>query len=297
MTGVPTREDDSIMDFLRRYSLILGLSTLILVIVLLLSSSELLFSSGVTFIDTELNRSSGNEVYVKTRLDFGDYDQLAAFPMKIGEWTGWPYPTEKWEEVLKTDLMIMRGYTRPGILQPIFFLAMQADTESSFHPPHICYAAQDYTVVETSKDSVIVTDPILAGQAGELKLPLERLIVVKKNKTGDVIERRVVLHFYVKGNQFTTNTITWVRLEALTPTQGSYEAALTQEKELLAAAMPLMFSIADKDEWNPIILKMADWGAGGCLLIVLLFAVPAGFLLFPRTRWGKRRPRKEAAAK
>lgn len=299
MSSVPIREDSSIMNFLRRYSLILGFSTLILIIVLLLSSSELLFSSGVTFIDTELNRSSGNEVYVKTRLNFGDYDQLAAFPMKIGEWTGWPYPTEKWEEILKTDLMIMRGYTRPGALQAIFFLAMQADTESSFHPPHICYASQNYTVVETSKDYVIVTDPSLAGPSGELKVPLERMVVVKKSKNGDIIERRVVLHFYVKGNQFTSNTITWVRLEALTSTEGSYEPALQQEKELLAAAMPLMFSSADKDEWNPIILELTDWGAGGYILIVLLFAVPAAILLFPRTPWGreKRQPPGEASLK
>lgn len=281
------------MNFLRQHSLILGLCTLILIIVLLLSSSELLFSPGVTFIDTELNRSSGNEIYVKTRLDFGDYDQLATFPMKIGEWTGWPYPTEKWEEILKTDLMIMRGYTRPGALQAIFFLVMQADTESSFHPPHICYAAQNYTVVETSKDSVTVTDPTLAGPSGELKVPLERLVVVKKSKNGDIIERRVVLHFYVKGNQFTTNTITWVRLEALTSTEGPYDVALEQEKELLAAAMPLMFSSADKDEWNPIILKLADWGAGGYVLIAFLFAVPGAILLLPRTPWGRRQPAKE----
>ena len=272
------------MNFLRRYALIIGLSTLILVIVILLSSPGLWLSSGVTFIDTELNRSSGNEVYVKTRLNFGDYDQLAAFPMKIGEWSGWPYPTEKWEEILKTDLMIMRGYTRPGIYQPIFFLVVQADTESSFHPPHICYAAQNYTVVETTKDSVTVTDPSLAGRSGSLKVPVERMVVIKKSKTGEVTERRVVLHFYVKGNQFTSNTITWVRLEALVPTEGSYEAGLEQEKELLVAALPLMFSSADKDEWHPIILSLADWGIGGYILIVLLFAVPVAIIFLPRRR-------------
>ncbi|MBM3133331.1 MAG: exosortase-associated EpsI family protein [Chloroflexi bacterium] len=130
------------MNFLRQYSLILGLSILIIVIVLLLSSADLLFSSGVTFIDTELNRSSGQEVYVKTTMDFGSHEHLQTFPMTVGDWRGWPYETAEWEALLKTDLMIMRGYVGPGSYdRPLFFLAMQADTESSFHPPHICYPA------------------------------------------------------------------------------------------------------------------------------------------------------------
>ncbi|MDD5093317.1 MAG: exosortase-associated EpsI family protein [Dehalococcoidia bacterium] len=276
------------MDFLRRYSLILGLSTLIAVIVLLFSSSDLFFSSGATFISTELNKSSGNETFVKTRLDIGDPEHTAQFPLQMGDWRGYDYDTSQWEDLLGTKVMLMRGYTRPGVYQPIFFLISQSATSTSFHPPRVCYTAQGYNVREQTKDQVIVPGTDLLGKSDDMIIPVERMIVTKDDKDGNITERRVVLHFFVKGNQFKTNTITWIRMEALSPREGSYEGQLTLEKEFLSQAIPLMFASAQKEDWNPVIADLADWGVGGYIIIVLLLSIPLALIIFPKTPWGKR---------
>ena len=68
------------MSFYRRYSLLIGLLALVLVVVLLLSTPGAAFSSGVTLVDTELHRSSGDEAYVRTRMDLGSPEAVRAFP-------------------------------------------------------------------------------------------------------------------------------------------------------------------------------------------------------------------------
>ena len=52
----------------KRYSVLFGLFALVCVIVLLFSTPDSLFSHGVSFIDSELHRSSGNEAYVMIRV-------------------------------------------------------------------------------------------------------------------------------------------------------------------------------------------------------------------------------------
>ena len=134
------------MDFYRRYSLLLGLLVLALVIALLLTTPASMFSPGVTFIDSELYRSSGDEAYVRTKMDFGNSEHVNAFPHQFSVWQGYDYDTAALKESLGADIILLRGYVRPGLYQPIFFLLMQARTESSFHPPPICYPAMGYEI-------------------------------------------------------------------------------------------------------------------------------------------------------
>ena len=69
--------------FCKRYSVTFGLFALVCVFVLLFSTPESLFSHGVAFIDSELHRSSGNEAYVKTKMNPGSQEHVGAFPAEI----------------------------------------------------------------------------------------------------------------------------------------------------------------------------------------------------------------------
>ncbi len=274
------------MDFIRQYSVVLGLSILIGVIALLLASSDIMFSSGVTFIDTGLHYASGDEIYIETKLDFGNQEHMADFPMEFGEWRGYEEDTSDWSEQLGADVAVLRGYATPGMYQPIFFLIMQAATESSFHPPEICYTAQGYDIYENSSERVLVTGENWTEELSSVSIPLEKLVVIREPYEGS-IDRRVVLYFYVKGNQFSSDTITMIRLEASVPANGSYdEKILEQEKELLAQAFQHMFEPVEED-WNPVVLEMSGWGVRGYALIVFLLGIPTAILIFPLTRWGR----------
>ena len=131
-----------------RNSVILGITILIGVVLLLLTSPELLFAPGVTFIDTELYRSSGDEAYVRTKTDFGSQEYMATFPQEIGKWEGYDYDATEYVELLGADIIVLRRYEPKTFTQPVFLLIMQAKTESSFHPPDICVRAQRYEIQE-----------------------------------------------------------------------------------------------------------------------------------------------------
>ena len=253
---------------------------------LFLSSSDLIFSSGVTFIDTELHRSSGDEAYVRTKMDIGSQEHMAAFPLSIGNWTGYDYDASNWVEELGADVVLMRGYAPRAFAQPVFLLIMQARTESSFHPPTVCYPAQGYEIQEKGKETVVVTDTSWAESPSSKSVPVNKLVVTKEDEDGAITERRVVLYCYVKGNQITTDTITMIRTEALAPIEGSYEGSVSVQRDFIDQSIPYIFEPAEEKEWNPIVLELVDWGIGGYFVIFILLCIPAAIIIYPRTKWG-----------
>ena len=272
------------MKYYRQYSLPLGLLALILVIVILLSAPSLLFSPAVTFIDSELHHSSGDEVYVRTKLNFSSQEHIATFPLEIEDWKGYDYDTTEVKEMLGADVILLRGYDRPGLYQPIYFTIMQSRTQSSFHPPSVCYAAQVYSVQEEAKENVVVTNTNwMEEPCSSRSIPLARMVVFKEIDD-EIIERRVILYCYVKGNQFTSDTITMIQGEALAPLDGSYDSILQVEKDFIALTIPYMFEPAERKEWNPLALRLIEHGAVGYLAIVLVLLVPVAIIVYPRIR-------------
>ncbi|MEE8469712.1 MAG: exosortase-associated EpsI family protein [Dehalococcoidia bacterium] len=274
------------MAFVREYSTVIALFILVCIVILLLSIPEMVFSSGVSFIDTELHRSSGDEAYVRTKMDFGSQEHVSAFPTEFGKWKGYDYDPTEWEELLGADVIMLRGYSFPGLYQPLFLLIMQAKTESSFHPPTVCYAAQGYQVQEEGKEQVVVTDASWTEATSSISIPLKKLVVIKESD-GEITERRVVLFAYVKGNQYTSDAITMIRAEALAPIDGSYEGIMNVEKDFLALTIPLMFEPAEAEEWNPLAVRLVGSGVGGYFAIALMLFVPMAIIVYPRIKWGR----------
>jgi hypothetical protein len=66
----------------QRNAVILGMAVLICVIILLLASPAMFFSSTVTFIDTDLNATSSYATQVKAKTDFGNQETMAGFPLQ-----------------------------------------------------------------------------------------------------------------------------------------------------------------------------------------------------------------------
>ena len=274
------------MNHFKRNIIITGSALLIIVVIVLLVSPASFFSPTVTFIDTDLTKASENRLPVQTRTDFGNPQVVAAFPHKIDKWEGSDYDVTKYIELLGANLILLRLYMPSTFTQPVFFTIVQAKTNSSFHPPKVCFNAQGYQIQEEGDEQVAMTDASWLKDSSATAIPLKKLVVTKADKTGKITERRVALFCYVKGNQFYSDNITMIQTEALAPLQGSYEGSLGEQKAFLAQAIPLMFSPAQGDtQWRPLVSTLTERGAGGFALMALLLIIPIGIIIYPNLRY------------
>jgi hypothetical protein len=272
------------MNYQNRGFLIAGITLLTIVLLVLMASPGLLFSPMVTFIDSELNSSSANEISVKTITDFGNKEQVSAFPAKLGKWEGYNYDITEYLKLLGADIMLSRIYQPSTFTQPLFFHIVQAKTESSFHPPEVCFAYQGYQIQSTDVVQVAARDASWVKSPTNITIPMKKLLVTKSSKDGQIIERRVTLFCYIKGNQFYSDAITMIQAEALVPLQGSDEGALAEEKDFISQAMPLMFSPGDNARWQPVLLVFTGWGTRGYLTLSILLVIPFLVMFYPKMR-------------
>jgi len=275
------------MTFFRQYAIIIGFSLLAIAVVLMLSSPDIIFSKGVSVIDTDLSQSSKSDNYIRTKLDFGDNEHIKAFPRQIGEWEGFDYDTEDQAESLGADVLLMRGYTAPGLYVPIYFLIMQSKDRTTFHPPTICYPALGYTIETEEETEILVSGTEWAETYGDSVTA--RKLVVYKESEGKVVERRLVLYFYVKQNPinpFTSDTVTMIRVSALIPTEGSYDSMLNVLQDFSAEAIPYMFDPYDKESSGNqrIAVQLSESGVLGYLAMIALFLLPITIILYPWIR-------------
>jgi hypothetical protein len=289
---VTEKERETWGDFFEDYSKIIGLLMLAFVIILLFSTPSMILAKRVTMIGTELSYATGDELPVRTKLDLGNNEHMQAFPKQIGAWTAYDYNTTGVAESLHADVLLMRAYSHPQLYLPLFFLIMQSNNRSSFHPPIVCYPALGYTIEEEGKETVTVhnvswvEDPWLSKadiKRNDVLLSVKKLVVVKQAAdTGKVTERRVVLYFYVKEPPLSSDTITMVRVEALAPTDGSYEGILKVAKEFMGDTIPHMFEVQRAE--RILFTSLATGAIADKLTLILLFLTPLAVIFYPELR-------------
>lgn len=289
------RKKDEMGSFLDTYSKIIGLLVLSYVIIFLFSTPSMLTAKSITTIDTELSRASGSETFVRAKLDFGSIEHMRAFPSEIGDWSGSEYNMTRTEERLGADMMLMRAYSDSKLYQPVFFLIMQSENRSSFHPPIVCYPALGYTVQEEGKESIFVRnirwieEPLFHSKSGDEQeesayfngtISVKKLVVTKESN-GTVTERRVILYYYVKEDPFSSDTVTMIRVSALAPVEGSYDGILNITKEFMGDTTPYMFEVR-KEEPKPFYAILASGSPISKLALVLLFIPPLMIIFYPQ---------------
>ena len=277
-------------SFFEEYSKIIGLLVLVFVIILLHTTPSTILAKTVTTIGTELSHATGDETPVRTKMDFGNGEHMRAFPKQIGDWTGSDYNTTRVAESLGADVMLLRTYSHPKLYQPVFFLIVQSNNRSNFHPPIVCYPELGYTTEEEGKELVPVHNVSLAAgrwiecdTPSNVTISVKKLIVTKESEGGGkVTERRVVLYYYVKDRPPASNTVTMIRVSALAPTEGSYEGVLNISKEFMGDTVPYMFEPKAKEHFIFTILASGSIVEKAELLMLLL--VPLAIIFYPQIR-------------
>ena len=272
------------MNYYKRKNFIIGIILLSVVVIMLVISPVSFFSPMVT-LGNSLYSSASKEVSVQTKDNFGNQAVVENFPKIIGQWQGYDYPVAQYLSLLQADALLLRVYEPPTFSQPIFFTIVQSKSDASFHPPNVCFTAQGYKIEDQSQENVTITDAAWAPDPSNITIPVNTMVVTLNNSDGTITERRLILYFYVKGNQFYSDTVTMVQLDAMIPLQGSYAGNLTDEKAFLNDVIPQMFSSTTTDNtYHPIFLTIIDWGAGGYIVIALLILIPAAIIFYPKIK-------------
>lgn len=288
------------MNYWKEHSTVIGGIVFAFVVISLIANPSVLFARGVQFIDSDLGDSDGR-TFVRTRMDLGSKETALSFPMQIGRWQATD-KTKPWlEEALDADVLFQRNYSLPDFPLPVYFLIIRSKSTSSFHPPPVCYQAQGWEIEEEGKETIPITDTSwaetytsppeqrgLARSSGG-KQPYEMLgakkMVVVRKSDGKVIDRRVVLYFYVKKNSWVgsdNGAITMIRVSTNAPEKGSYEGVLNVIRNFTGDVIPYIFE--PKEPERIYFVQLTDGGVKGWLLLTVLFAVPLGMIAWPRVR-------------
>ncbi len=270
----------------RSFLPVIGVFLLAIVIVFLLSDPQILQSKGISLVSTELGKESQEETLVWAKSGFKDDQELLNFPARLGKWEGHDVSQQEMTELRETldaNVFLMRTYYREGFSTPVFFLIIQAKEASAFHRPPVCYKAQGY-LVEEDEDRIQVnprqmeTDGTSDARVGGV-VPMKKLWLSKR-ESGEVSERRIALYCYLKGNQFTGDTINMVRFSTLAPVDGSPKGVLREMKNFAGLALPHLFELREHE--NRILFHdLVDRGLNGWLVLIGGLAFPIALTTYP----------------
>ena len=273
------------MRFFRRYSAVIGGLILALIIIVLVTVPSNILARQATFIGTELQYASDNEIQVRTKMDFGDIEHLQAFPKQFGDWIGLDFESSEMAESLGADLLLLRIYLNTQYYQPIDFIIMQSVERSSFHAPPVCYRALGWEIEEEEVEEVSIPGASWASASGPVSMEAKKLVAFKESN-GEIEEREVALYFYVKGRLF-EDTVTMVEVAAPAPVEGSYDEALGELKDFMGETVPYMFEPGEQEGEMLAIYLARSWGGRGIMAILVL--IPLGLIIYPRLRRGGKR--------
>ena len=273
------------MSFFRRYSAVIGGLILALVIIVLVSVPSNILALQATFVGTELQYATDNEIQVRTKMDFGDIEHMQEFPKQFGDWLGLDFESSEIAESLGADLLLLRIYINTRYYQRIDFIIMQSVEPSSFHAPPVCYRALGWEVEEEGVEEVLVSDVTWASASPPISLDAKKLVAFKESN-GEVEEREVALYFYVKGRLF-EDTVTMVEVAAPAPVEGSYDEALRELKDFMGETVPYMFEPAEQEGEMLAIYLGRSWGGRGLMAILVL--IPLAIIIYPMLRRGGKR--------
>ena len=272
------------------YRITIGMLLLMYILAVLFSTPGMISAGGVSLVASEIQHSAGNEIFVRTKLDFAHSETMADFPQCIGEWHSISYDWSRFKESLGAELLLSRAYRHPDYSNPVFFLIIQGKNTSTFHPPIVCYPALGYEIVEEGVEQVPIANASWAagpwrsereGSVFKGVMDAKKLVVVRRSGDGEITERRLALYYYVKDERMAMlNEITIIRLSAVVPLTGSYQEELEQVKKLASDTFPEMFEVKPKERMiaeNIII----EHGALGFLVIAVVVSVPIIFILLP----------------
>ncbi len=216
--------------------------------------------ANISTIYTKLDDPSSNAIRVKALIDFEDQNQLDEFPIRLGDWTGNDYDTEKdiWGDLfLEYESILLREYSKTGSPNIVFMCILNATIYE--HPLEIWYPATGWEIMEEGfvdiswKDDLKDQHPLSSEFSKRNVTITLKMLLVGQKESGETSERRLVLFCYVKPAKTDTEeySTTLFRISTSVPNSGTYESFLISEEELIREIIPRLFKPTEKYDERP----------------------------------------------
>ncbi|MFC1872263.1 hypothetical protein ACFLYV_00870 [Chloroflexota bacterium] len=283
----------------RQYLPLLGLFLLGIVFALLLSTPSNIFTSRIYF-STELKINPATALLAREIVNIGNQEEISAIPDKIGDLQSIDFDSSAIKENLRANTMLVREYYTEELTNSVFLLVVQSNSKSSIHAPPICYRAWGYEIEKEGIEKIKLSNPdwlmTLPTDVDSLPLwaresmiesslsgtiPVNSMVVVKR-KSGSIVERRIVLYFYLIDTSSVNEQFNMVRVSTLSSISDRYSSSMENAKNLMAQVVPLIFEPANKSNEDMLIERLAAMGIVGFCIISVLIAGPLSMITYPK---------------
>jgi hypothetical protein len=178
-------------------------------------------AGGYEFVaDIDNWQRTERETAVTTPYNFNLSADLAALPMRIGEWVGEEVPQTNVEVfiLLEPEQYVQRLYTRPDG-KGVWLSLIGSRKSKSFHSPQICYDTDGW---QTAADSEAI--PLKSGEVHAL-----RLLATKTGEGGTA--QHAVMYFYLWPRYARDPQDGMVLVKLTAPIYDTVDATLELEKD------------------------------------------------------------------
>ncbi|MFC2040198.1 hypothetical protein ACFLTW_03365 [Chloroflexota bacterium] len=283
----------------RQYLPLLGLFLLGIVFALLLSTPSNIFQQHIYF-STEKTINPATALLATEKIHIGNQEELSTIPDKIGDLQSIDFDGSALKEALMAETLLVREYFTEELTNSVFLLVVQSNSQSSIHPPPVCYKAQGYEIEKEGVEKIKLSNPdwlmTLPTDMDSLPMwaqesmtesplsgtiPVNSMIVVKRNGES-IIERRIVLYFYLIDTSSVDEKFNMVRVSTLSSISDRYDSSIENAKNLMAQVVPLIFEPANKSNEDMLVERLAAMGIVGFCIISVLIAAPLSIIIYPK---------------
>ncbi|MFC1945197.1 hypothetical protein ACFLWF_00420 [Chloroflexota bacterium] len=283
----------------RQYLPLMGIFLLGIVFALLLSTPSNIFASRIYF-STELKINPATALLTRVKINIGNQEEINAIPDIIGDLQSIDFDRSATKEILRANTMLVREYFTEELTNSVFLLVVQGSSKSSIHPPPICYKGQGYEIEKEGIEIIKLSNPdwlmALPTDVDSLPLwaqesitesslsgtiPVNSMVLIKR-KDERIIERRIVLYFYLIDTSSVNEQFNMVRVSTLSSISDRYGSSMENAKNLMTQVVPLIFEPANKSDEDMLVERLAAMGIVGFCIISVLIAAPLSIIIYPK---------------
>ena len=261
--------------FLEEYGTIVGLILLAVIVIVLLSSPESIFSN-LSTVDTGLNYKTPNEVWVKSRINLTFIQNktlFTEFPKIIGSWEGVQFHAEEKRAklVFGTDIVLVRKYYNGE--RDIQFVFVKGENSTDVIHPVRCFG-RSWNVTEQGIESV-------HPEGWNATVNVNKLYAQSGNATD------VVLYWFMwSGAQRSVKNCIMVMVVTPVYYNESENTPLSALKDFSSGIIPRMYEYRPKSD---IIGKQLinNFGISGVILEISLIGLSLALVFYNRL-WKRR---------
>jgi len=241
-----------------------GILLLAYVVIFLVSPKDI---TDYTVADTEYWRETQNRLMLKTAYEYNNKEELAAFPITLGQWRGFDFKySDSVYKILNADILMSRTYVKnnTGFLWIDF---INSKVGASFHRQRVCLVGAGWKIDNESTAQLNIAN----DRNPFTKLYANRLDYSKGN------EKQIMLYWFMFKKFGSKDDVSMVRIS--TPVINNETATFGIMKDFVEGELfKTMYKQAEPDLITVAEDIMNTYGNSGIIAIAIGILIPFGLI-------------------